>query len=266
MFNKAARATNKISCCIDMMFSEFDFYDRINEVKKCGINTIEFWKWTNKDIDKVKRLLDGNKMNLSIFNIDSTDEKLSYDLSRGILNSGRADEFVAALNESIPVYKKLNASAMIVLIGENAPYCEENVLKCLNAAKRICEKENVTLIIEPLNDIDRVGYSMPYAKPVFELLKKVNSPNIKMLYDIYHQNMMGDFSMDDIRENTNLIGHFHVADVPGRHEPGTGNVDYVKILKEISALDYSGYIGLEYRATKSDGETFGFLREAKFID
>lgn len=266
MFNKAARETNKISCCIDMMFSEFDFYDRIGEVKKYGIDTIEFWKWTNKDVDKVKRLLDGNKMNLSIFNIDSTDEKLSYDLSRGILNSGRADEFLSALSESIPVYKKLNASAMIVLIGENAPYCEENVLKCLNAAKPICEKENVTLIIEPLNDIDRQGYSMPYAKPVFKLLKKINSPNIKMLYDIYHQNMMGDFSMEDIRENTDLIGHFHVADAPGRHEPGTGNVDYIKILKEISELPYDGYIGLEYRATKSDGETFGFLREAKFID
>ena len=266
MFNKAARETNKISCCIDMMFSGFDFYDRIGEVKKYGIDTIEFWKWTNKDIDKVKRLLDGNKMNLSIFNIDSTDEKLSYDLSRGILNSGRADEFLSALSESIPVYKKLNASAMIVLIGENAPYCEENVLKCLNAAKPICEKENVTLIIEPLNDIDRQGYSMPYAKPVFELLKKVNSPNVKMLYDIYHQNMMGDFSMEDIRENTDLIGHFHVADAPGRHEPGTGKVDYVKILNEISELPYDGYIGLEYRATKSDGETFGFLREAKFID
>ncbi len=266
MFNKAARETNKISCCIDMMFSGFDFYDRIGEVKKYGIDTIEFWKWTNKDVDKVKRLLDGNKMNLSIFNIDSTDEALSYDLSRGILNSGRADEFLSALSESIPVYKKLNASAMIVLIGENAPYCEENVLKCLNAAKPICEKENVTLIIEPLNDIDRQGYSMPYAKPVFKLLKKVNSPNIKMLYDIYHQNMMDDFSMEDIRENTELIGHFHVADAPGRHEPGTGNVDYIKILKEISELPYDGYIGLEYRATKSDGETFGFLREAKFID
>ena len=266
MFSDVFKAKNNVSCCIDMMFSEFDFYDRINEVKNCGINTVEFWKWTNKDIDKVKRLLDGNKMNLSVFNIDSTDENLSYDLSRGILNSGRADEFVAALNESIPVYKKLNASAMIVLIGENAPYCEENALKCLNAAKPICEKENVTLIIEPLNDIDRQGYSMPYAKPVFELLKKVNSPNIKMLYDIYHQNMMGDFSMEDIRENTDLIGHFHVADAPGRHEPGTGKVDCVKILKEISALDYSGYIGLEYRATKSDGETFGFLREAKVID
>lgn len=249
-----------------MMFSELDFHDRIGAVGDCGINTVEFWKWTNKDVDKVKRLLDKNKMRLSVFNIDSTDEALSYDLSRGILNAGRAEELVAALRESIPIYKKLGASAMIVLIGEGAPYCAENALKCLNAAKPICEKENVTLVIEPLNAIDRKGYSMPYAEPVFELLKKVNSPNIKMLYDIYHQSMTGDFSMEDIRENIDLIGHFHVADSPGRHEPGTGKVDYVKILSEISALPYSGYIGLEYRATKNDGETFGFLREAKLID
>lgn len=249
-----------------MMFSELDFYDRIGAVGDCGINTVEFWKWTNKDVDKVKRLLDENKMKLSVFNIDSTDEVLSYDLSRGILNSGRAEEFVAALCESIPTYKKLGAFAMIVLIGEGAPYCEENVLKCLNAAKPICEEENVTLVIEPLNAIDRKGYSMPYAEPVFKLLKKVNSPNIKMLYDIYHQSMTGDFSMEDIRKNIDLIGHFHVADSPGRHEPGTGKVDYVKILSEISALPYSGYIGLEYRATKNDGKTFGFLRESKLID
>ena len=248
-----------------MMFSHLGFYDRIGAVKKCGIDTAEFWKWTNKDIDKVKNMLDENGMKLSIFNIDCTDEKLSYDLSRGILNAGRADEFVSALNESIPVYKKLGASAMIVLIGENAPYCEENVLKCLNTAKPICEKENVTLIIEPLNDIDRKNYSMPYAKPVFELLKKVNSPNIKMLYDIYHQNMMGDFDIDEVKENIDLIGHFHVADSPGRHEPGTGNVDYVNILKEIGKTDYNGYIGLEYRATKNDGETFGFLKEADLL-
>lgn len=251
----------KLSVCIDMMFSEFDFADRIEEVKKCGIDTVEFWKWTNKDIEKIKK----SGMKVSIFNMDSADEQLSYDLSRGILNDGRADEFVLALKESIPVYKELGASAMIVLIGENKAYNEENVLKCLTAAKPILEQNNVTLIVEPLNNIDRAGYSMPYAKPVFELLRKADSPYIKMLYDIYHQNMMGDFDMDEIRKNVDLIGHFHIADAPGRHEPGTGKVDYASILKEIKTLPYSGYAGLEYRATKPDNETFGFLKEADLL-
>ncbi len=246
-----------ISCCIDMMFSYCDFYDRFEEVKKCGIDTIEFWKWSDKILSKIK----DSGMKVSIFNIDSADEQLSYDLSRGILNDGRVEDFLQALEESIPVYKSLDAKAMIVLIGENAEYNEENVYKALNAAKPILEDNNVTLIVEPLNNIDRVGYSMPYAKPVFELLRRLDSPNIKMLYDIYHQNMMGDFSMEDIKNNIDLIGHFHVADAPGRHEPGTGNVDYVSIISEIKKLPYDGYIGLEYRATKNDGETLEFLRE-----
>lgn len=249
----------KISCCIDMMFANHDFYDRFDAVKNCGIDTVEFWKWTNKDIDKVCDILKNNGQTLSIFNIDSTDEALSYDLSRGILNDGRTDEFVSALKESIPVYKKLKASAMIVLIGENSEYNKANVIKCLNAAKPICESENVTLIVEPLNDIDRKNYSMPYAKPVIEALREVNSDNIKMLYDIYHQSMMGDFSMTDIKENIDIIGHFHVADSPGRHEPGTGTVNYPEIIREISQLDYNGYIGLEYRATKPDQTTMDFL-------
>ena len=250
----------KISVCIDMMFSRYDFYDRINAVADCGIDTIEFWKWTNKDIDRIVKIVKEKQMQVSIFNIDSSDEQLSYDLFRGILNDGRVEEFLKALEESIPVYKKLEASAMIVLIGEHKVYNEENVYKCLAAARQTLEKHDVNLIVEPLNNIDRQGYSMPYASPVFTLLRKLNSPHIKMLYDIYHQNMMGDFSMEEIKENIDLIGHFHVADAPGRHEPGTGNVDYTTILQEISELSYEGYIGLEYRATKNDEETLGFLR------
>jgi len=247
----------KTSVCIDMMYSYIDFYDRIDEVKKAGIDTVEFWKWSNKDIERIAE----SNINISIFNMDSNDEKLSYDLSRGILNDGRADDFLTALKESIPIYKRFKAKAMIVLIGEHKEYNKENVLKCLRAAIPVLEKDKVTLIIEPLNNIDRDDYSMPYATPVFELIKEIDSPYIKMLYDIYHQNMMGDFDLEEIKENIKYIGHFHIADAPGRHEPGTGNVDYISILKELSSLEYDGYFGLEYRATKPDSETLGFLKE-----
>lgn len=253
----------KISCCIDMMFADMDFGDRIKAVKQSGLDAVEFWKWTNKDIDLICRLKAEYGLGLSVFNIDSADEKLSYDLSRGILNAGRADEFISALKESIPIYKKLGASGMIVLIGENRPYNKENVKKCLVSAIPLLEENGVKLVVEPLNSFDRAGYSMPYATPIFELLREMNNPHIKMLYDIYHQNMMGDFNMEEIKENIDLIGHFHVADCPGRHEPGTGKVNYVSVIKEISSLDYNGFIGLEYRATRPDGETFGFLNEVR---
>ena len=253
----------RISCCIDMMFSHMDFYDRFEAVRNCGIETIEFWKWSNKNLDRIEKLLDKNNMKVSIFNLDSCNIQLSNDLSRGILNEGRADELIAAVKESVPVYRRLGASAMIVLIGDGAPFNSDNVLHCLKAAAVVAEAENINLVVEPLNSTDRTGYCMPYAKPFFELLREVNSPNIKMLYDIYHQSMTGDFSMEDIKKNIDIIGHFHVADAPGRHEPGTGNIDYVKIIREIEKLPYSGYIGLEYRATKPDEYTMGFLKEIR---
>lgn len=256
----------KISACIDMMFASLNFEERFAAAKKSGIPAVEFWKWSNKNLNQVRQLLDREQLHFSVFNLDCRDTQLSWDLSRGILNQGRSQELVAALKESIPVYHMLEATGMIVLIGEHTDAIsrdvqKENIYKCLCEAADVAEKANVTLVVEPLNDQDRKNYCMPYAADLLEILDRVNSNQVKMLYDMYHQGMMGDFSMDVIREKIHRIGHFHVADCPGRHEPGTGNMDYRSILREIDRLDYSGYVGLEYRATRPDGETFGFLQE-----
>lgn len=256
----------KLSACIDMMFPGVDFYDRFALAKACGMDAVEFWAWGQKDIDRVCRELDLGGLSLSVFNIDSRDPSISQRLTRGILNTGAVQDFLQALEESIPVYHRLKASAMIVLIGDTLPQLstrqqEENILRCLQAAAPIAEKNGVTLVVEPLNATDRQGYFMPEAGRLFSVLHEVDSPNIKMLYDIYHQNMTGDFSMEEIRDNIHRIGHFHVADCPGRHEPGTGEVDYVSILRDIKTMNYDGYVGLEYHATKPETQTLDFLKE-----
>ena len=243
----------RYSYCIDMMFAEMDFYKRFEYAKKCGANAVEFWKWSNKDIVKVKEELVKNEISFSVFNIDCKDEKISYDLSRGILNAGRKEEFILALKESIPVYKELNANGMIVLIGEtlDIPYEEQidNIVKCLKAAVPIIEKENITLLLEPLNDIDRKNYFLPRSKEVFEIIRKVNSSNIKILLDLYHEQLMAGNLMNTIKEKISHIGHIHVADVPGRHEPGTGEINYKGILECLKELNYENYVGFEFRST-----------------
>ena len=236
-----------------MIFAEMDFYKRFEYAKKCGANAVEFWKWSNKDIVKVKEELVKNELSFSVFNIDCKDEKISYDLSRGILNAGRKEEFILALKDSIPVYKELNANGMIVLIGEtlDIPYEEQidNIVKCLKAAVPIIEKENITLLLEPLNDIDRKNYFLPRSKEVFEIIRKVNSPNIKILLDLYHEQLMAGNLMNTIKEKILHIGHIHVADVPGRHEPGTGEINYKGILECLKELNYENYVGFEFRST-----------------
>lgn len=253
----------RYSYCIDMMFAEMDFYKRFEYAKKCGADAVEFWKWSNKDIARVKEELAKNELSFSIFNIDCKDEQLSYDLSRGILNAGRKEEFILALKESIPVYKELNAKGMIVLIGEtlDIPYEEqiENIVECLKAAAPIVEKENVTLVVEPLNDIDRKNYFLPRSREVFEILKRVNSPNIKILLDLYHEQLMAGNLMNTIRENLPFIGHIHVADAPGRHEPGTGEINYKSIFELLKELEYENYVGFEFRSTIDSESLIKFM-------
>lgn len=243
-----------------MMFQAYPFYDRFEAVKRCGIQTVEFWKWSNKDAAKIAEILQEKQMKISVFNIDSKNEELSYRLSRGILNEGDTSAFLYALEESIPVYKQLQAEAMIVLLGEKQEYHPERIYDCLKAAAPILQQEQVKLVVEPLNSFDRKEYVMPYAEPVLKILKQLDSPQIRLLYDMYHQGKMGDFSLDMIRENLDYIGHFHVADVPGRHEPGTGRMQYQQILQQIEQWDYDKYVGLEYQATKPDEETLDFLK------
>ena len=112
----------KYSACIDMMFPQFDFYDRFREVKRAGLSAAEFWKWSNKDLSRVKEELQKNELSLSIFNLDSRNEALSYDLSRGILNAARKEELIDAFYESVEVCRSLSAHAMIVLIDERRSF------------------------------------------------------------------------------------------------------------------------------------------------
>ncbi len=257
----------KFSVCIDMMFSHLDFYDRFAAVKKQGIDAVEFWKWSVKDIEKTAALLKANDLALSLMNIDvKSDEALSYDLSRGILNTGRADELIRAVEESAPVCDALSCRKLIVLIGENnenMTYEEqrENVFSTLAKAAPYAEKNGITLVVEPLNTYDRRNYFMPYSSPLAEIIGAVKSPNVKMLFDIYHQQRMEGNIIDRIDANLDIIGHFHVADSPKRTEPGTGELNWKNILGHIEKSGYSEYVGLEYRATKADELTLGFTKE-----
>lgn len=248
-----------------MLFPEVDFYDRFALVKSSGVDAVEFWKWSNKDLSKIQSNLKTNNLSVSVFNLDSQDEKLSADLSRGILNAGRVDDFISALKETIPVYKALNAEALIVLIGErlDIPYNEQinNIIRCLEAAVPLLEKENVNLAVEPLNDIDRKNYFLPRAKEVLEILRKVDCKNIKILLDLYHEQLMAGNLINTINENIDLIGHIHVADAPGRHEPGTGEINYPNVFKVLKNNNYKKYIGFEFRSTKEENKTADLIKE-----
>jgi hydroxypyruvate isomerase len=114
----------------------------------------------------------------------------------------------------------------------------------------------VTLVLEPLNiKVDHPGYYLQTAKEGFEMIDEVGSPALKMLFDIYHHQIMEGNVIADITKNIAKIAHFHVADVPGRHEPGSGEINYANVFRAIASSGYQGFVGLEYKPSRAAEET-----------
>ena len=120
----------------------------------------------------------------------------------------------------------------------------------------MAEEAEVTLVLEPLNIlVDHPGYFLTSSREGFEIVEQVDSSAVKLLYDIYHQQITEGSLIATITSHIELIGHFHAADVPGRHEPGSGEINYANVLAAVDEAGYEGFIGLEYAPTAGTPQT-----------
>jgi hydroxypyruvate isomerase len=243
----------KLSACIEMLFGETDFYSRFEAAKKAGLNAVEFWGWDNKDIPKIKEKADENGLNIAAFCISAKNNALAAEYNKKrLLDRSGIDAFKAAIKETIPIAKELNVKTLIATTGQErndiTRYEQHtNVVLALKAGAPILEDAGVTLVLEPLNILaDHRGYFLDSSYEAFEIAEEVDSPNVKILYDIYHQQISEGNIIPTITKFNHLIGHFHLADVPGRHQPGTGELNYPNIFKAISKTSYDRYVGMEY--------------------
>lgn len=170
------------------------------------------------------------------------------------------NEFIKGVKTSVETAHKLECPTLLVTVGnelEGVPRKKqhESIVEGLREASKIAEKASVTLALEPLNVlVDHKGYYLYSSAEGFEILREVNSSNVKLLYDIYHQQITEGNLIDTITKNIGSIAHFHVGDVPGRHEPGTGEINYANVFKKIDEAGYRGYVSLEFRPLKDPKE------------
>ncbi len=161
------------------------------------------------------------------------------------------DRLEKQFREKIEVAKQLNCKRLIGLTGNertdvSRDVQKENVIKCLKRLAPIAQDNEVFIVVEALNPlVDHRGYFLCRTDDTMEILKEVNSPNVLMLFDIYHQQITEGNVIRNLTENIGRIGHFHVADNPGRKEPGTGELNYRNIFKAIAQTDYKGFVSLE---------------------
>lgn len=232
----------RFSPCADMLFRDADYTARLRKVAEAGMDAYEFWAWWDKDLDALKAAND--ELGLTIATFCTKFVTL-------IDPAARAD-YIAGLRESIAAAKRVGVHQLISQTGNERPEVprgeqHQSLVDGLKACAPILESEGIILLVEPLNLlVNHRGYYLSTSSEAFEVVKEVGSPNVKILFDIYHQQITEGNLIRNITANIANIGHFHVADNPGRHEPGTGEIAYGKVFATIEALGYAGFVGLEY--------------------
>ncbi|HUX21229.1 MAG TPA: TIM barrel protein [Spirochaetia bacterium] len=263
----------KLGVCIELFFTGEDYSERLKRVSALGYKYFEFW-FHNKRFDG-QRLVDEEKdldrlwSTASDLGMSCTDFVFNHP-DGGIVGSlidGRDHAKVLdGLEGMIERAKKLGCKQLISGAGNRVPGLPtekaiDNMIEVLSKAARICEKSDTTLILEPFNTkVDHPDYFLDDPQTCVNVLKTVNHPNVKMLFDLYHMQIMSGNLLAFIKENLSFMGHFHIAGVPGRHEPQQGELNYPYILEELDRLGYDGGVGLEYWPAKEDSKS---LKETK---
>lgn len=252
----------KFSLCIEAVLDgEVDFYDRIQVAKDLGYDAVEFWDPADKDIAKIAKLSAQHNIPVSICCVKNAWNdlyRMSEDPKRVLQN----------VTESAKIVKDLGCKSLIGLSGDVKGHAYDETVVLIDNLKRCAEtleKEGVTLNLEALNSIvDHKGYFLDSSFVGFNIMKAVGSPNVRLLFDCYHMQIMEGNLTQNITNNIDRIGHFHSAGVPGRNEIMGGETNYEKIVKLVDGLGYDRYFGLEYWTSydsmKSLKDTITYLK------
>ncbi len=160
--------------------------------------------------------------------------------------------YLEGLKKSINAAKKLNTNILISQFGDfliDVPreLQYRSLVDGLKESAPLLEESGITLVTEPLNDlIDHKGYFLVKSEEAFNIIEDVNSPNIKVVFDIYHQQIIEGQLIKNIVSNIDKIGHFHAAGNPGRNELQRGEINYPEVFKAIEETGFEGYVGFEY--------------------
>jgi hydroxypyruvate isomerase len=159
----------------------------------------------------------------------------------------------------------LSCSNLIVYSGAalpGVPRAEQraNIVRGLQKVIPIAKDAGVTMVLQPLNLVDHPGNYLFSADEGFQIIREVNDPHVRLLYSMYHQQMSEGNLVTRLMKNLDLVGHIQVADVPGRHEPGTGEINYRYVFAVLRKLNYRGYVGLEYTPLKDSNASLKTVR------
>lgn len=255
----------KFAANLTMMFTEYPFMERFAAAKKAGFDGVEYLFPYDFSPQEIAHELEKHQLTQVLFNLPAGDWAAG---ERGIAClPDRIDEFRRGVEKAIVYAKALGCCKVNCLAGKqpaglSVEQATSTLVNSLTFAANRLAEHGIELVIEAINTRDIPGFLVNNSKQAAELVKQVGSTNLRYQYDIYHMQIMEGDLAKTMECHFPIIGHLQLADNPGRHEPGTGEINYPFLFKHIDALGYDGWIGCEYVPASGTEAGLGWLKNA----
>ncbi|WP_338758766.1 hydroxypyruvate isomerase [Massilia sp. METH4] len=252
----------KFAANLTLLFTELPFLDRFAAARAAGFDAVECQFPYDHDATEIRRRLDDNGLRMVLHNLPAGnwaagDRGLACDprRHREFRDSvSRALEYATLLG-----VQQLHCLAGAVPAGMDLRRAREIYIFNIDYAARLCGPRGIRLLIEPLNTIDTPGYFLSRTEQALDVIAACDSSHVALQADIYHMHMMGEDVPAMLRRAMPHIAHMQLADAPGRHEPGTGTIDYPGLFALLDELGYEGWVGCEYRPRNGTVEGLQWL-------
>ena len=242
---------------VPCFFGGMDFCDALRRIGALGFDAAETYEWRGLDLDAVRKTC--TETGVELLSMCTTEFCMT--------DPARREAWLAGLRESCAAARRMGVGRLITQVGQDtgAPReaQHESIVAALRAARPILEDSGVTIMIEPLNTlVDHKGYYLWSAVEGARIVREADHPLVRLIFDIYHQQIMEGNIIPNITQNLDIIAHLHAAGHPGRHEMQRGESDYRVIFDAVDAAGYTGACGLEYTPLMEPEES---LRVAKSL-
>ena len=259
-----SQAATPLRFCANLgfLFTEHPFRERFAAAAACAFAGVEFMSPYEYEAGDLAALLAANAQELVLFNLPAGDWVAG---ERGIAcHPDRIGEFDAGLERAIGMATalgctRLNCLAGLAPAGVGEQSLRATLIRNLRLAAPACARAGIRLLIEPINSrVDMPGFWLDTPAKAMAIIDAVGDDNLGLQFDIYHAEVMGCDLVRQLRECLPRIGHIQIADAPGRHEPGSGGIDYDGLFGLLGELGYGGWIGCEYRPRGRSKDSLGW--------
>lgn len=255
----------KLAANLTMLFTEYTFADRFGRAAANGFGGVEaLFPYELKPVE-ISDLLREHHLDLVLFNLPAGDWAGG---DRGLAASpDRVAEFRNGVDLAVTYAEALKPRRVNCLVGKTADptASRRTMLENIVYAADALETVDTRLTIEPVNSHDMPGFAIADTASALSVIAEVEHPNVGLQFDVYHSLRMGEDPFAIIAEHSRTIDHIQIADVPGRHQPGTGEIDFPKLFEIIDSSGYVGWVSLEYNPEGHTEEGFGYLRELGYL-